>query len=335
MANVLWRCLCATDEPSGRSAFRSRLIQIGLRTAWAWIVALGFGPVADAQSAATENPSPGPRIEQLIDQGILDEASAALDQRVASEGETARNLLFRGLIAYRRQAYQVALEDLKRSFALDETDPSTSKALGLCLVKLGREDLAETFFEIAASLVPEDFTAHYYLGLNAYTTRRFDRATASFRKAVELRPNSVEGNSFLGRSYEALGKPNQARRHYLRASELNRGLAAPSANPPLLLGSMLYRESRLDRAEHLLREALRYDGDAALAHYWLGLVLERRSDLGPAIGALRRAAALAPHDHRPHYALARIYQRTGDAARAEESVRKFRELRIPSESETY
>ena len=323
------------DESSVPTAFKRPALRACLQTVAAWIVLCGNGADAGAQHVAASDALPAPAIERLIDEGRLDQASAALERRVASEGETARNLLFRGLIASRRERHGDALEDLKRSFALNETDPRTSKALGLCLVKLGREDLAETFFEIAARLAPEDFAAHYYLGLNAYTTKRFERAAGSFREAVSLRPGSVDGHSFLGRSYEALGDVDRARRHYVRANDLNRALAARSADAPLLLGTLLFRQSRPGQAELLLREALRYDPRSALAHYWLGLLLERRSDLAAAIGALARAAALAPSDHRPHYALARIYRRAGDAAASEESLRKFRALRVRSESETY
>lgn len=318
-----------------RSAIKRPTFLICLRTVWVWIMLVGTGPIADAQAVATNDARAEAGVEQLIDNGFLEAASAALDQRITSEGETARNLLLRGLINYRRERFEDALDDLNRSFASDETDPSTSKALGLCLVKLGREDLAETFFEIAVKLAPKDYVAHYYLGLNAYTTKRFDRAARSFRAAVSLRPRSVEGNSFLGRTYEALGKIDLARWHYDQANDLNRTLATRSADPPLLLGSMLFRQSKPDQSERLLREALRYDGNSALAHYWLGLLLEQRADLAAAIRALARASDLAPHDHRPHYALARVYRRTGDAARATESVRKFRELRVGSESETY
>ena len=278
---------------------------------------------------------PTPSIEELIDAGKLEEASSELERRIAAEGGTARNLLLRGLILYRSERFEEALVELRQSFSLDETDPSASKALGLCLVKLGREDLAETFFQIAAQLSPEDHMAQYYLGLNAYTTKRFDQAVGALEKAVSLQPESIDSHGFLGRSHEALGNIEIAGRHYATANELNRLQSEPSAGPPLLLGSMLYRQSELSEAERYLREALGYDPDSALAHYWLGLLLEQRSAIPAAIHALNRAAAVAPSDHRPHYALARIHRRTGDLQSAAEALRRFRGLRVRSETETF
>ncbi len=289
------------------------------------------GPIASSQ----EPPVVSPTVEGLIDQGMLAEASMALRERIESEGETAPNLLLRGLILYRQERYDTALAALQRSFGLDEGNPDTSKALGLCLVKMGREDLAETFFEIVVGLAPADPAAHYYLGLNAYTTRRFDLAAERFERSVSLDPDSVDGRSFLGRSYEAIGEIDRAARHYSRANELNRASQRQSAGPALLLGSLLFRQARLDQAEQHLREALQYDEKSALAHYWLGLVLEKRSEDGGAIDELERAASLAPDDHRPHYALARIHRKTGNTHLADASLRKFRELRVRSEVETF
>ena len=313
-----------------------RVLCFALAGISAWCL---WGPAAPGQ-VIVQSPSPllgrpSGTVEKLIDQGRLDEASAALEGRFNAEGSTARNLLLRGLLSYRRERYEDALVDLRQSFALDEDDPSTSKALGLCLVKLGREDLAETFFEIVTQLAPGDYMGRYYLGLNFYTTKRFELATREFERALDLEPGSVDVQGFLGRSYEAQGEIEKASEHYLTAVDLNRKREQRSGTPPLLLGSMLFRQKELDRAESLLREALRYDQQLALAHYWLGLLLEQRAELPSAILALDRAAALAPTDHRPHYALARIHRRVGDDARAAEAVRKFRELRARSESETF
>ena len=312
----------------------------GMRLALAGFATLGTAGLgapdpSSSSAAAPIREGADNTVTSLIDEGKLEAASTALERRIASEGRTARNLLLHGLILYRSERFEEALVDLRQSFSLDETDPNTSKALGLCLVKLGREDLAETFFHIAAQLSPEDHMAHYYLGLNAYTTKRFGQAVESFSKAVSLRPESIDSHGFLGRSHEALGNIESAGQHYATANELNRRQNEPSAGPPLLLGSMLYLQSELSQAERYLREALEYDPDSSLAHYWLGLLLEQRSEIPPAIHALNRAATLAPTDHRPHYALSRVHRRTGDLRSAAEALRRFRELRVRSETETY
>ncbi len=311
-------------------------IVLVLGTFCGWVAAgFAFAGLAHGQLIL---PAPGraqDSVEQLINGGDLEQAETVLAARIEAQGETARNLLLRGVLQYRRESYEDALVDLRRSFALDEEDPGTSKALGLCLVKLGRQDLAETFFEIATELSPGDSMGHYYLGLNRYTSKRFELAVPAFEQALALRPDSIEARCYLGRSYEALGDTEKAGHLYLAAVGLNRKRPSPTSEPPLLLGAMLFRQQQLDRAETLLREALEYHGEAALAHYWLGLLFEQKSDLSAATRALERAAGLASSDHRPHYALARIYRRTGQRAKALEALRRFRKLRKRSESETY
>ncbi len=290
---------------------------------------------AEAQSVLPMPLRSGSSVEDLINGGDLRLAETELAGRLREQGETARNLLLRGVLRYRRERFEDALSDLRKSFSLDERDPATSRALGLCLVKLGQNDLAETFFEIATALAPADFFGHYYLGLNRYVTKRFDPAVEAFERALALGPESVEAHCYLGRSHEALGNDKKAGRLYRSGVRLNRQRPVRSGDPPLLLGTMLYRQRDLAGAETFLREALRHAPDLPRAHYWLGLLLEQQSDLTGAISALERAAVLDQSDHRPHYALARIHRRRGQTAKATESLGRFRELRKRSESEAY
>ena len=102
-----------------------------------------------------------------------------------------------------------------------------------------------------------------------------------------------------------------------------------------MLGSFLFRQGRMEEAESLLLESVRYDADNADARYELGLLLERRSAFPRAVEQLQRAAALAPADHRPHYALSRIYRRLGDAGKARDAVKRFRERRVRSVTQLY
>lgn len=294
-----------------------------------------FAGVAPAPTKPQTGALEAQEVEALIDSGQLDKAWSAVGDRIAVEGETARLLLLQGLVRYRQDQFEEALALLNRSFVRDERDPDTSKVLGLCLVKLGRGDLAATFFEIAAKLAPDDASAQYYLGLNAYTRRRFAPAVRAFERAVDIRPQSSENRSFLGRSYEAVGRVEDARRQYLEAIALNRAGADRSADPPLLLGTLLYRQGRLAAADRYLREALEYDPDSALARYWLGLLLESRGEWDSAIRELRHASRLGPEDHRPHYALARLYRRIGDQGLAAEAVQRFRARRVRNESESF
>ena len=301
-----------------------------------WIRGVPIQAQVSPESLLLRTPAEeGGSVESLINRGQLDRAERLIEARFAAQGGTARNFLLRGVLEYRRDRYEQALADLRKSFALDELDPSTSKALGLCLVKLGRNDLAETFFEISTELAPRDFLGHYYLGLNRYTAKRFEDALGPLQLAVDIRPDSVEALTFLGRSHEALGDTERSAKLYLAALELTRKQPFPSSQPPLLLATMLVRQQQMERAKDLLLEALMYDEEAPLGHYWLGLVHEQSGDLAAAARALERAAELMPADHRPHYALARIHRRTGSQRLAAESLRRFRELRRRSESETY
>ena len=83
------------------------------------------------------------------------------------------------------------------------------------------------------------------------------------------------------------------------------------------LGVLLIRLDRLDEAEPLFRESAGEDARFAAAHYQLGLVLEKKGQAAAAIAELSQAAELDPSYPEPHYALARLYRRSGDAKRAD------------------
>ena len=164
--------------------------------------------------------SPDQSIEQLVDQGRIEEARERLRERMAAEGKTARTLLIRATISYREELYEKALQDLRRSFALNENAPEVHKLMGLCLTKLEKPKMAEPFFRIAVELAPDDFMAHFYLGLHHYTTNRFEAAEREFNKVIKLRPAHVDGYAYLGLALEEMERQDDAIAAYRRGAEI-------------------------------------------------------------------------------------------------------------------
>ena len=79
------------------------------------------------------------------------------------------------------------------------------------------------------------------------------------------------------------------------------------------------------RIEDLLRESIEREDEFWEAHYELGVLLEKRRDFAQAEEHLRRAADLNPSASKPHYRLARVYQRLGKTreARQEREIHKL------------
>lgn len=70
-------------------------------------------------------------------------------------------------------------------------------------------------------------------------------------------PLTAQQHNDLGVAYEEKGDFGLAEREYEKALKKNREWVIPYLN----LGHLYYRQEKLDRAEHILREGLRVKGD--------------------------------------------------------------------------
>jgi tetratricopeptide (TPR) repeat protein len=97
---------------------------------------------------------------------------------------------------------------------------------------------------------------------------------------------------------------------------------------------MLTRLDRPDAAEARFREAIACDSRFGAAHYQLGLVLEKKGRTADAVAELEEAARLDPTATEAPYALARVYRRAGDDAKADRALQRFEELRKERDEKT-
>jgi tetratricopeptide (TPR) repeat protein len=154
-----------------------------------------------------------------------------------------------------------------------------------------------------------------------------DRA---LREALARDPHFVRAHDNLGLCYEQLDDPDRAIQHYREAVRLNREVRTRSPWPPTNLAALL-RQRGQEETDPLLHEALEYDEGFAKGHYELGVLLDEQGKTAASVQELERAVALDGTYPEPHYVLARIYRRQGDAARADEALAAFKRLRAARE----
>ena len=101
---------------------------------------------------------------------------------------------------------------------------------------------------------------------------------------------------------------------------------------------LLERNRRTDRAEALLKEAIRLDPDYILSYWNLGLLLARQNRYPEATVYFERIAGITPLDPEVHACLGNLYERTGRKAEAEErfarSARLRQEARLQKRAES-
>lgn len=164
------------------------------------------------------------------------------------------------------------------------------------------------------------------LGIAAYGQRKFEEAVDRFLRAAQLAPGVEQPHAFLGRllqhaSHRIDDVKERLREFHERDSNSHFG--------PFLYGQALLAKpgaakdaETLASAEALFRESINRKEEFWESHYELGVLLERKREFAAAEKHLQRAAALNPGSSKPHYRLARVYQRLGKAREA----RREREL---------
>jgi serine/threonine protein kinase/Flp pilus assembly protein TadD len=172
----------------------------------------------------------------------------------------------------------------------DPRDARTHVARGRSL--LGSGDLAGAAEELtrAADLRPQDFWAHFYLGVCAYRRREYADAVHSFGVAVALAPASAECYYNRALAYAAAGNTDRALADYDRALALAPHLAAAALNR----GVLHYQEGRFAEARSDLGRALRDGAEPAAVHYNIALVCLAQHDRAAAREHLEQALSQDP-----------------------------------------
>jgi tetratricopeptide (TPR) repeat protein/mono/diheme cytochrome c family protein len=132
----------------------------------------------------------------------------------------------------------------------------------------GRVDDALTQLREAVKLDPSHLR-HYDVGRVLLVARRFTEAEATFRRALELKPDFVEGLYGLGVAFDGQGKLSEAENVYTRALQLNLDFADAHFN----LARVLTTEGKFADAIAHYKEVLRLrpdDGEAKSALQKLG-----------------------------------------------------------------
>jgi tetratricopeptide (TPR) repeat protein len=272
-------------------------------------------------------------LERVIKARDYDSAEKLLVAEIEQKPNSPELLKFLASVFFLDGKYLNTAVALKKAEALSPLDNDSRFTLVLAYVILNHRDWARPELEQLVKADPQNALYPYWLGRLDYDAMQFTSAVANFRKALALDPDYIKIYDNLGLCYEALGKYDEAIDTYREAIRRNRAKTPSSPWPPLNLGTLLIKLGRLEEAEGVLRESLRYDADFPEAHYQMGLLLEKQKKDAEAVTELRQAATLKPTYAEPHYVLGRIYKRLGDKKNAEAAWATFQKLKLENPRE--
>lgn len=212
------------------------------------------------------------------------------------------------------------LRHLKLAVELEPYQESLHYDLGYFHLLQGEFAAAKAAFLAGREYFDKSPAIEIGLGIVAYQQRSFDEALDRFLRASELAPGMEQPHAFLGRllQHAASRMDEVEKRMRTFHEEHSRNHFGPFLYGQVLLARTGPRPEpgALAGIESLLRESIERKEDFWESHYELGVLLEKRRAFELAERHFERAADLNPNSSKPHYRLARIYQRLGKSRQA-------------------
>jgi len=210
----------------------------------------------------------------------------------------------------------MVLAFLLAAVLLQQADP---QADGIKALEAKDYPAAVTAFTKAAQAEPEDYSAHFHLGLAQSLAGNLPGAIASYRKTLELKPGLYEAELNLGIVLLEAGQSGDAVALLRVAAEKKSG----EFRPNYYLAEALLIAGENAGAEKQFEAALKLDGKSASAHAGLGRAIARQGRLKDAEAALREAAALDGGYRDGLLELASMYEKAKNAEAAIAIYREF------------
>ncbi len=116
-----------------------------------------------------------------------------------------------GWFAREDQYRDKAQEFSFKALMYDNTLPEAYTAMGLSYFIWGKFDEASASVGKAIELDPDDFIAHWTLGRIQFSTGRAEQAISSFRHVIDIRPAFITAHSDLCQTLEGLGRTEEAK----------------------------------------------------------------------------------------------------------------------------
>jgi tetratricopeptide (TPR) repeat protein len=215
-----------------------------------------------------------------------------------------------------------AQSEFELALKLNPDDALAHYQLGRFMIQQKRPVEAAHHLQEAIRLKPELADAYAKLGLLYRSLKKNDEAEKAFRTAVRLNPNLEKAQYGLAQLLQAKGETEEAQKLFDQVQQAKASSSALNQASTLnLRGVTLMKAGRLDEALGNFRNALKLDPSLASASYNQGLVLAQQGKTTEAIECFRTAIRLRPGFALAHYGLGLALHLAGDPA-AEEQLRK-------------
>ena len=193
----------------------------------------------------------------------------------------------------------------------------------------GKTDEAERLFREVLKTNPSNINANHYLAILLLTLGRLNEAEISFKKALELKPDSDIYQN-LANTQIQLKKFEEAEINYKKVLEFN----PDNLNIQFNLGNTLKDLNKLEEAELSYKKAIELKPDYAEAHNALGNTLKDMYRYEDAEVSYKKAIELKPYKVSTHNSLGNTLVSMNKLDEAEICFKKIIKLK-PDYAEAY
>ena len=186
---------------------------------------------------------------------------------------------------------QEAMEHLNRALQLSSGSADVQHGMGYLLLERKEYHQAIDHFLETIRIDPHHAKAHMQLGICFAQTGDFDKARDHFLEAIKLDPNDPKTHYNYGNALAQQKEYEEAFEQMKKASEIDPNY---SKYYNLQRGIRLYEEGKLQEAEKLLKDVVRYIPEKSEVYLYLGLIASSMGRPDSAISYLLQAIRANP-----------------------------------------
>jgi tetratricopeptide (TPR) repeat protein len=163
-------------------------------------------------------------------------------------------------------------------------------------MKAGRHDEAIAKFQEVIAKVPTCQDCYYNIGVSQMAKQQYTEAEASFKKVLELKPDSAEAYTALANLYNSQKKFDLAAEASANAAKYSGGAAGGgSAEASYNQGVILFNAGKFAEAKTQFEAATKADPNHSLAQYQLGMTALNLGQIPEAVAALEAYLKVDPN----------------------------------------
>ena len=263
---------------------------------------------------------------KLYSERQFEDAAAKFESAHQLCGQPALTLLPLAKAQLMSQRVELSLKTVDELLGLEPKNPDALKLRGDILYLLGRDQEAEKALVEVLAVKPDHDEAEYALARIRYQQNRFPEAIQHFKNLIERDPANYRAHDNIALCYAAVQQDSLALKHFLKALDLVHTAHPEYDTVYANAANYFFDHGEFKKAFQLGAEAAKRNPQYARNFFITGKALVRLDKPDLSVRWFKQAAELDPTYKEPHYWLATVYRKLGDADASKQELDKFREL---------